>query len=204
TNACGTSPVRSLSIIKSGPAAPSAFDVQYTAPCPNRLYTYTEPAMPRAATQLIWTVPVGATIVSGQGTTSIQVSYPPSVSSGNVSVQSINNCMVGATRSLVIKMAACPNSITSIATSGKGELNPDDLTVKIYPNPTTSEFKMSIQSTANENVSIKVMDMQGRLVKKYSISASQAMNFGNDLKPGSYMVEIAQANKKTVQRVMKF
>ena len=204
TNACGTSPVRNLSIIKSGPAAPTVFDVQYTAPCPNRIYTYTEPAMPRAATQLIWSVPVGAIILSGQGTTSIRVSYPSSVSYGNVSVQSINNCMVGATRSLVIKMGACPNSITSTATSGKGELNPDDLTVKIYPNPTTSEFKMSIQSTANENVSIRVMDMQGRLVKHYSISASQAMNFGNDLKPGSYMVEIAQANKKTVQRVMKF
>jgi hypothetical protein len=204
TNACGTSPVRSLSIIKSGPAAPTTFDVQYTAPCPNRIYTYTEPAMPRAATQLIWTVPAGATIISGQGTTSIQVSYPPSVSYGNVTVQSINNCMVGATRSLVIKMGACPNSITSTAPSGKGELNPDDLTVKIYPNPTTTEFKMSVQSTVNENVGIKVMDMQGRLVKKYSISASQAMNFGNDLKPGTYLVEVTQGNKKTVQRVMKF
>lgn len=48
-----------------------------------------------------WTVPAGATINSGQGTTTISVTFPASVS-GNVSVASVNGCGVSTARSLAV------------------------------------------------------------------------------------------------------
>jgi hypothetical protein len=53
------------------------------------------------ATSYQWTVPAGATINSGQGTTSISVTFPASVS-GNVSVSSVNDCGVSYPRSLAV------------------------------------------------------------------------------------------------------
>lgn len=49
----------------------------------------------------LWTVPSGATILSGQGTTSILISFPNSVN-GNISVSSVNNCGTSAPRTLAV------------------------------------------------------------------------------------------------------
>lgn len=53
------------------------------------------------ANSYLWTVPSGAIINSGQGTTTISVTFPATVS-GNVSVSSVNNCGVSADRSLAV------------------------------------------------------------------------------------------------------
>lgn len=44
------------------------------------------------ATSYVWTLPVGASISSGENTNSITVSYSPTASSGNISVYGINAC----------------------------------------------------------------------------------------------------------------
>jgi Subtilase family/PKD-like domain/Secretion system C-terminal sorting domain len=48
-------------------------------------YTYTVPVV-TGASSYTWTVPAGATIVSGQGSTSLIVNYPAGAASGNISV----------------------------------------------------------------------------------------------------------------------
>lgn len=49
------------------------------------------------ATSYIWTVPVGASIVSGGNTNSITVNYAPNASSGFISVYGVNSCGNGST-----------------------------------------------------------------------------------------------------------
>jgi hypothetical protein len=111
-NSCGSSATRNLSISKLNVATPSDIDVQVLSSCPSRVYKYTLATMPIQALSVLWTVPDGATIVSGQGTTSITVSYPPSAVSGFVTAQGINNCPSGSIRIRQIKLQRCPNTFT--------------------------------------------------------------------------------------------
>ena len=83
---------------------------------------YSIPADPNA-TNYIWTVPSGASIVTGAGTNSITVNYTVTAVSGNITVTSANNCATGPTASFPITVnpvtvptISGPNSIC--ATSG--------------------------------------------------------------------------------------
>ncbi len=207
-NACGSSAQRTLSISRLNPATPSQFDVTQTSACPNRVYIYTLPSMPSNATSVLWTVPYGATIISGQGTTSISVAYPPTTVGGQVTAQSFNNCSSSSLRTLNIKLAACPSSFAGNATvTGKtSEAVAEPINASIAPNPTTSAFNLTLSGlhAAKEKVSVKVMDVQGRILKTFSMMPNDRLNFGNELKAGSYLVEVIQGNQVKTMRVMKF
>ncbi|HNP54589.1 MAG TPA: hypothetical protein PKK69_08220, partial [Ferruginibacter sp.] len=137
SNGCGSSAsARSLTVTTLSPATPSVIDVINTGTCPTRTYTYSVAAMPANATTLQWTVPATATITSGQGTTSITVSYPSTAVSGSVTVQAVNNCGNSVLRSVEVKLPACPPP-ARFNNTGKGSLNSGSTAVSLYPNPTT-------------------------------------------------------------------
>jgi hypothetical protein len=60
------------------------------------------------ATGYLWTVPKNATLVSGQGTASIQVSFSSVFSSGNISVVGISPCGNTNSRSISINLLPKP------------------------------------------------------------------------------------------------
>jgi hypothetical protein len=205
-NSCGISSDRTLSISKLNPSTPSYFDVVELSDCPSRIYSYSVSSMPMNATSILWTVPTGATILSGQGTTSIIVSYSPSISVGYVTAQGINNCSSSSIRSRQIKLPACAITFTSTASTNKvgGEIVADEIGVSVFPNPTTSSFNVKLKTSLRIPVTVNVMDIQGRFVKSYLMNDASQFSFGNDLKPGSYLIEFIQGDKKKVQRLMKF
>ncbi len=69
-------------------------------------YYYISPIA--GATQYNWSVPTGATITSGSGTTSIYVSYPAGSSSGNVSVSGNNGCGNGPSSTFPVTVNVVP------------------------------------------------------------------------------------------------
>ena len=94
---CGNSSSRSITLDKTAPVAPSSIsgltdvcaaigsatqssNINYTVSPVNNASSYT------------WTVPTGATLVSGQGTTSINVVFLSTFSSGNITVRSVSTC----------------------------------------------------------------------------------------------------------------
>jgi len=78
SNSCGAnSSTLSIPIVPTSPIVGDAFV------CPNNSYTYSIATLPNAS--YIWTVPAGATILSGQSTPSVTVNFGNS--SGNISVQ---------------------------------------------------------------------------------------------------------------------
>jgi hypothetical protein len=98
---CASSGTRSLTIMRKVPSTPGTI-TGTTDACP-LMGTATYSIAPVLnATAYGWTVPSGASIVSGDGTTSITVSFDNSFSGGNISVVAVNNCMVSAARSLVV------------------------------------------------------------------------------------------------------
>lgn len=60
-----------------------------------------------------WTVPAGATIISGQGTRTLTVSYGPTFVSGSITVTESNGCGTSAAKSLAVSIAPpAPASLT--------------------------------------------------------------------------------------------
>jgi large repetitive protein len=105
---CGTSATKTLTITKTAPATPGTITgptnaCQYMGGATNAIYSVGSVSGAAAYT---WTVPTGASIVSGQGTNTITVSYSLGFVSGNISVQSISTCGNSAAKTLAISQTA--------------------------------------------------------------------------------------------------
>ena len=114
-NPCGISLARTLAL-SSAPPAPAAIYGVVTNVCPGTNQTYTITSV-TGAQSYIWSIPSGATIVSGQGTTSISVSFNASFVSGTVNVQTVGSCSNSINRSLSIYKATAPPGIITGAIS---------------------------------------------------------------------------------------
>jgi hypothetical protein len=207
-NGCGTSGTRSLSIGVLQATSPSSIDIVNTATCPNRVYTYSVSSMPSQATSLLWTIPSGGTIVSGQGTTSIVVSYTSGVIAGDVTVCGVNNCSVGSLKRLNVKLQACPT--TGFAggdgtlTKGNTATTVTPMDVQVFPNPSAEAFNLQVITAAKETVKVRVLDVSGRLVLTYNVAAYTTKKIGGELKPGVYVIEVRQGNQLKTMRVVKY
>ncbi len=104
-NSCGNSAYRTLAVSVNIPQAPAGIsgnsyylsgtsEIYFIAPIPS-------------ATSYQWTVPPDATILSGQGTTSIAVSFL--TLAGNVSVRGVNSCGNGPYAVKAVQLFSCGN-----------------------------------------------------------------------------------------------
>ena len=113
-NICGQNPVnnpRQLAVT-SVPPAPGPITGPVNGLCSQTAVVYSI-APVFAATSYTWTVPAGVTIVSGQGTTSITVSFSSTFFDGSISVFASNACTQGASTSLTIQgPTTIPGAIT--------------------------------------------------------------------------------------------
>ncbi|MFT3909441.1 MAG: MopE-related protein [Ferruginibacter sp.] len=200
---CASSGVRSLAIqVNLKPGTIAAISANETQSCPNRQVTYSI-TLPSSTNWVEWTVPAGATILSGQGTASIIVSYP-SASTGSVTATPSNGCGVGKTRTLQVSILAC-RPLTNFAkgTVQQPALKQVPFDVQVYPNPAQSEFNISIAGKSNEKVTIRIYDVNGKRYLPEVTGPNTISHFGNNLKPGIYMVEVTQGDNKKVTRVIK-
>jgi hypothetical protein len=168
------------------------------------VYTYSIASLPANATSLLWTIPDGATLVSGQGSTSITISYPSGVVDGYVTVKSVANCAFSSTRNSQVRMAPCSDNTTPQYTKGLMYTTPSTMEVKVYPNPTTSSFNLQVSNTGSKEVKVSIMDLQGRVIKSYVTTTFKTNNIGNELHAGVYMVEVLNGEEKKVVRVVKY
>jgi hypothetical protein len=204
-NGCGTSLPRSLNINKLLPSTPGNIDVVNTGVCPNRTYTYTLATLPANAVSVNWTASAG-TILSGNGTTNITVSYPASAINGVITAQAVSNCGQSVVRSTTVRLPACAAPPPPPFAKSANETNTlsDALSVNVYPNPTTTDFKLQILTAGKEEISVRVLDMTGRFYKQLTVMPYQTINLGAELKAGAYMLEVKQGGVRKVVRVVKF
>jgi PKD-like domain/Putative metal-binding motif/FG-GAP-like repeat/Secretion system C-terminal sorting domain len=110
-NCKGNSALRTL-IVYGKPGTPGAISGPANAVCGGTTQVYTI-ATVNGATSYNWTVPTGAVINSGQGSTSINVTFPAVFSSGIVGVSSVSSCGTSTPRNLTVYGASpLPASIT--------------------------------------------------------------------------------------------
>ncbi len=115
-NACGSGAAKTFTLTKI-PATPTTLSGPSAAVCAGSTQTYTCTAMTNASAYT-WTVPSGAVINSGQGTTSVSVSFPSTFSSGTVSVTANSSCGNSAVKSLTVaSKTATPGTISGTTTN---------------------------------------------------------------------------------------
>lgn len=115
-NECGSSPMRSLNISTTNinPATTIFGPTNACTYIGGSPVTYSTPIV-NGITNYIWTVPNGVTIISGQGTSSLSVSFTNSFIGGNIAVSLSNGCGVSMDRILSIISS---QSVTSGNISG--------------------------------------------------------------------------------------
>jgi subtilisin-like proprotein convertase family protein len=105
SNSCGNSPARTRAITVNNPPAQPGTITGTASVCSGSTQTYSITAV-TGATGYTWAVPTGATINSGQGTTSISVTF--GTNGGNVSVIASNTCGNSTARDLAITISTAP------------------------------------------------------------------------------------------------
>ncbi len=96
------------------PAKPSSISGNAFGIC-NSTQTFTTPVI-NSATTYEWTIPAGATLVSGQGTNTLNLSFSSFITTGTLCVKAVNGCgKSDATCITVSGRAATPASITGPA-----------------------------------------------------------------------------------------
>ncbi|MFT3911053.1 MAG: T9SS type A sorting domain-containing protein [Ferruginibacter sp.] len=222
TTGCGTSAARNLTITTLNPATPGIPDIVQTHFCGEvggRKFTYTLSSTPANATSVIWTVPAGATFIN-LSPISIEVTYPDAAVNGVVTVQATNPCANSVIRSVNVKLSACPtafagnNNGTNGTAESKGVVKTtkptpapalaEAMEVKIFPNPTVSDFKLEVLTAGTEEITVRVMDNLGRLYKNFKLMPNQIIALGAELKSGSYLVEVRQGKTVKTTKVIKF
>jgi hypothetical protein len=72
-----------------------------------------------------------------------------------------------------------------------------------YPNPSENGFQLKIQTETNENVTISVYDINGRLKVQTKGAPTRTYSFGSNFIAGTYFVKVIQSTKSTQLKVVK-
>jgi citrate lyase gamma subunit len=76
----------------------------------------------------------------------------------------------------------------------------DEFIVIAYPNPSSSEFTIDVQSSSKEKqFGVKVYDLLGRLIEEQHIK-EPTLKIGSNYQSGTYILQVSQGeNQKTLQ-----
>ncbi len=170
SNGCGTSAPRNKTLSLNTPATPSVITGNSTGICGG---TETYSVTNVAGITYAWSVPAGMTILSGQGTNSINVQVSSSIGTGTVSVTTGNACGNSAARTKSVKgIPAVPAAISGPTSVCKGQSGVAYTSSSVYGATTytwstsanlsvaggqgTSAASINFASNAYNNSSVKV------------------------------------------------
>lgn len=159
-NACGASNARTLSI-SALPSQPGAISGT-SSPCKNQQGVPYSITPVSGVTNYRWTVPSGSRIVANGVTststalvtTSSNISVNFKTTAGNVSVRSNNACGSSAYRSLAI----------SFPCRDAGSLLSDSDELSVNPNIVAEQLQLQFMSSAESQLRLLVLDINGRVV----------------------------------------
>jgi hypothetical protein len=77
------------------------------------------------------------------------------------------------------------------------------LKVTAWPNPSTTGFKVQVESPSSDALQYRVYNIAQQLVKEARIAVTDQLTFGAELPAGIYMVEVRQGTERKVVKVIK-
>lgn len=97
-------------------------------------------------------------------------------------------------------------SAPAATTTTRSELNAaaDGISVKAFPNPTSTEFTLNLSSSNREKISVQISDITGKIVEtRNGLAPYQQIRTGSNLKPGVYFIEVKQGARKVQLKMVK-
>lgn len=173
---CTLGVARSITI-RSVPVAPAIITGPTTQVCGTKTYSIGNSTS--GGTSYTWIAPAGATIVSGQGTTSVNILFAPGFITGNVGVTSNNACGSSAVKNLAVRSVPLqPGTIAGQANNLCGTT----ATYTIAAVSTASSYNWSAPagcSVVNNNgVSADIFFPSGFISGSVSVSANNTCGTG--------------------------
>ena len=164
--------------------------------------TYTATAV-SGANSYAWTIPTGAVIDSGSNGLKIRVKYNTAGINDSIYVQAYNGCL-GLKKVLKLTTTGCattPYSKSQIQANSQVE---DKMIVNVFPNPSYHEFKLQALSSSNERISVKIIDMMGKVVYVFNVRPNEISTVQNHLKTGTYLLQLNQSGKSETTKFIKY
>ena len=75
--------------------------------------------------------------------------------------------------------------------------------VIVSSNPTDVQFRLQVESSTTEKISVQVSDAAGRVIERIESRYSEAIYLGNRYRPGIYFAQITQGNNKKIVKLIK-
>ena len=117
-----------------------------------------------------------------------------------------NNCTLGPCGQQLCfstTSSSFQKDITSAENTKVVEIK-DGLSVIAYPNPTTSDFSIQVNSKSIEPVSVRLLDVTG-VIKAVGMNnlKTNIIKVGADLPAGTYYAEVIQGTNKQIVKLIK-
>ena len=80
-----------------------------------------------------------------------------------------------------------------------------DLSLVIYPNPTTDEITIAFNELVKGKVFVSIYDHLGKLVMEKNQQAQATLIYSlNSLTPGNYFIKVSVSNRVNITQISKF
>ena len=188
SNGCGNGTATTVAITVNPLPHPAGAITGNTAVCTGLAQTYSVVAAAGASTYT-WTVPSGASIVSGQGTNTIGVNFSTAMV-GNISVTPSNTCGNGTTASLSVTVTTIPTN-TGIITGVTTICQNQSTTYSVASIPNASAYTWTVPVGAaitNGAGTNTIVVLMGTTSGNVTVVASN--NCGNALVASSLTVNV--------------
>ena len=196
-NDCGNGTVRTLTL-SALPATPTAIAGSNSV-CPSASgLVYSTPAV--SGVSYTWTVPTGASITAGQGTSSIEVTW--GTVAGSVTVKAKNACGTNNTaKTLAVTLASCR---LGEELAEETSLNTD---LRVYPNPTAGNATVVFETEAEGKYTLNVLNILGQVVYSKTASSVKGENTLSidisELSSGLYFINLMEESGMRSLRLEK-
>jgi hypothetical protein len=163
--------------------------------------TFTASSTTPGVATYTWLTAAGAVIVSGQGTATVEIDFSavPLASATNLlKVTASNACGVsGAAKSSTLASISCARTEETISEEVSFS------NAKMYPNPTSGEFNIDIDSSINGTVEMAIYSINGLMVMSpKTIQLEEGRNTItqniSDLSTGIYVVKLTNSSNEEV------
>ena len=164
--------------------------------------TFSVVAIP-GAVSYTWSVPTGATIVSGHNTNSVVVNYGSLSGSQTIKVIATNGCGLStAIKSVTLTSGNCPVTKQADTSLVSTEMS-------LYPNPAREEFNIELNAASEGQMEMTLFSMNGSMISSRNIQLTEGNNVINEnissLSTGVYFVKLTNTsnNETIVKKLIK-
>lgn len=122
-------------------------------------------------------------------------------------------CLTVSKKILLQGINELPTGAITISTSLPAPIKPQNeiitesglFELKGFPNPSYNDFTIQVNSSDVVNkIQLKILDISGRLIQKLeNIKPGQSIKLGFNYRPGVYIFEMIQADKRKQLKLIK-